>query len=229
MTDELNAAAKVKVAKPWYKRKLFWFVAAIIFIAIAANAGSSSKGGNSETTSSTANSNSSNTNSSNNSGAQSALSAYFKQVNYDLSLCVAGIGATQIELSQALSSNATTSDYVSLYSAAKQAEGPCDIVQNNDLLNLGTMDPPSGYPSLNSFSIDAQTWADSDSVTVLKDVEAVANNPSSTADTANLLDDSQSADADGRALVEEAGKAAAAVGIKNTGGNEIIYWGLTEK
>jgi hypothetical protein len=97
---------------------------------------------------------------------------------------------------------------VKLYTAAKQAEGPCDITQNNDLLNLGTLNTPSGYSSLANFSIDAQMWADSHSVTVLKDIEAVANDPSSTADVATLNADSQTAVADGHLLVNQATRAA---------------------
>jgi hypothetical protein len=158
-----------------------------------------------------------------------ALTTYFKQVNTDLSQCVAGIGATQLELSQALGTNATQSDFVNLYTSAKQAEGPCDITQNNDLLNLGTLGAPSGYASLSNFSLDAQTWADSDSVTVLKDVEAVANAPSSTAAVATLISDSQTADADGEAVISAATAAAKQAGIKDIGGNMIVIWGLTTK
>jgi hypothetical protein len=63
-------------------------------------------------------------------------------------------------------------------------------------------------------------WADSDSVTVLKDIEAVANDPSSTADVATLIADSQTADADadGHLLVNQATRAARQEGVKNIGG-----------
>jgi len=118
---------------------------------------------------------------------------------------------------------------VNLYTAAKQAEGPCDITQNNDPLNLGTLNTPSGYSSLTNFSIDAQIWADSDSVTVLKDIEAVANDPSSTADVATLNADSQTAVADGHLLVNQATRAARQEGVKNTGGNMILFWTLSTK
>lgn len=118
-----------------------------------------------------------------------------------------------------------------LYTAAKQAEGPCDITQNNDLLNLGTLNTPSGYSSLANFSIDAQMWADSHSVTVLKDIEAVANDPSSTADVATLNADSQTADADadGHLLVNQATRAARQEGVKNIGGNMNLFWTLSTK
>ena len=116
-----------------------------------------------------------------------------------------------------------------LYTAAKQAEGPCDITQNNDLLNLGTLNTPSGYSSLANFSIDAQMWADSHSVTVLKDIEAVANDPSSTADVATLIADSQTADADGHLLVNQATRVARQEGVKNIGGNMILFWTLSTK
>lgn len=120
---------------------------------------------------------------------------------------------------------------MNLYTAAKQAEGPCDITQNNDLLNLGTLNTPSGYSSLANFSIDAQMWADSDSdsVMVLKDIEAVANDPSSTADVATLNADSQTAVADGHLLVNQATRAARQEGAKSTGGNMILFWTLSTK
>jgi hypothetical protein len=201
------------------RRRLALVLGAIVVLIIVIVASTSSKSGNpgngtSAQTSSTP-------------GA--ALTTYFKQVNTDLSQCVAGIGATQLELSQALGSNATQSDFVNLYTSAKQAEGPCDITQNNDLLNLGTLGAPSGYASLSNFSLDAQTWADSDSVTVLKDVEAVANAPSSTAAVATLISDSQTADADGEAVTSAATAAAKQAGIKDIGGNMIVLWGLTTK
>jgi hypothetical protein len=157
-----------------------------------------------------------------------ALSMYFKQVNKDLGSCIVGIGTTQIELGQSLKSS-TETNLINLYQAAKKAEGPCDIVQDNNLLNLGTLNPPSGYPSLKNFSIEIQIWADSTSVTVLKDVEKVANNPSSTDSISNLLSDSQTADTDARELNHLAGEAAKRVGIKNTGGDMLLYWDLTEK
>jgi hypothetical protein len=157
-----------------------------------------------------------------------ALNAYFRQVNKDLQSCVVGIGTTQIELSLTLKSS-TESNLINLYRAASKAEGPCDIVQNNNLLNLGTLNPPSGYPSLKNYSIEIQIWADSTSVTVLKDVEKVANDPSSTAAISNLLVASQTADANARELNHLAGEAAKKVSIKNTGGDMLIYWDLSEK
>ena len=201
------------------RRRLALVLGAIVVLIIVIVASTSSKSGNpgngtSAQTSSTP-------------GA--ALTAYFKQVNTDLSQCVAGIGATQLELSPALASNATQTDYVNLYTAAKQAEGPCDTTQDNDLLNLGLLSIPSGYASLNNFSIDAQIWADSDSVTVLKDIEAVANDPSSTAAVATLITDSQTADGDGQALMTAATAAAKQAGVKDTGVNMVLIWGLTTK
>lgn len=161
--------------------------------------------------------------------AGKALSKYFKQVNADLQSCIVGIGTTQIELGYALKANATPADLVNLYSAARQAEGPCDIAQNNNLLNLGSYNPPSGYPSLNNFSLEIQIWADSDSVTVLKDVEALANHPSSTSAASNLILDAQSADAAAHQLNAWAARAAKRDHVKNTGGDMLLYWNLSTK
>jgi hypothetical protein len=210
-----QAKAAAKAARPWYKKKRFW-VLAVVVIAVVANAagGNKNNGGSGGGGSTPANS-----------GA--ALTNYYKMVNHDLSSCVIGIGATQIELGQALSTSATQSDYVNLYQAAKQAEGPCDIAQNNDLLNLGLSSPPNGYPSLANFSLDMQSWADSDSVTVLKDIENVANDPSSTAYVATLISDAQSADADAHLLNNQAIRAARQDHIKSIGGNVLLYWDLT--
>jgi hypothetical protein len=212
-----NAVTKKKLTK---RGKRFLVVlGAIVVLIIVIVASTSSKSGNSGNGTSAQTSSTPGT----------ALTTYFKQVNTDLSQCVAGIGATQLELSTALGSNATPADDVNLYSSAKQAEGPCDITQNTNLLNLGTLNAPSGYASLNNFSLDAQNWADSDSVTVLKDIEAVANDPSSTADVSNLITDSQTADADGEAVISAATAAAKQAGIKDIGGNMIVTWGLTTK
>jgi hypothetical protein len=210
--------ASDKALRPWYKKKRFWALGVIAIIVIA-NIANSGKNGNGN-----AGSNAATTSPNSAVSAGAALTSYFKTANNDLSLCVASIGTTQIELGYAVQSNATSEDYLNLYTAAKQAEGPCDIAQNNDLLNLGSMNPPPGYPSLANFSIDLQTWADSDCVTVLKDLEALANDPQSTADAGNYITDSGTADADAHLLLNQATRAARQAGIKNIGGNMILFW-----
>ena len=211
-----SAKAAVKAARPWYQKKRFW-VLGIIAAVVIVNAAGGNKGGGGG----------GGGNSSQSAGA--TLTSYFKMVNNDLSQCVIGIGSTQIELGQALSSNATKSDDVNLYQAAQQAEGPCDITQNNDLLNLGLSNAPSGYASLSDFSLNMQIWADSDSVAVLKDIEKVANDPSSTANVATLITDAQTADADAHLLNNQAVRAARQDHIKSIGGNMLLYWDLTTK
>jgi hypothetical protein len=209
------ARAKARALRPWYKKKRFWLLGIVAIIVIASLVGSSSnKNGNGGAPTTAP------------ASPGAALTAYFKQVNSALSRCVIGIGATQIELGQALGTGATSADYVNLYSAAKQAEGPCDPVQNSALNNIGLSSAPSGYPSLSNFGIDAQIWASSDSVKVLKDIEAYANDPSSTADVATLISDADTADADAHTLNSQAAQAAGKAGVKNIGGDNLLYWGL---
>jgi hypothetical protein len=213
--NAVAAQARARALRPWYKKKRFWLlgIVAIIVIVNIANSNKSGSGGGSTATTAPVN-------------AGAALTAYFKQVNSALSRCVVGIGATQIELGQALGANATSADYVNLYRAANQAEGPCDPVQNDALNNIGLGSAPSGYPSLSNFGIDAQIWASSDSVKVLKDIEAYANDPSSTADVATLITDADTADADAHTLNSQAAQAAGKAGVKNIGGDMLLYWGL---
>lgn len=227
-SPDYTGITAAKPRRPWFKMKRVWvlaIIALIVIISVSSGSKNNNNSGNSGTSSAQAPTSTQGPAAS----AGAALSAYFTQVNNDLSLCVAGIGATQLELAQALKTTATSSDDVNLYTEAKKAEGPCDTTQNNDLLNLGTLSPPSGYASLSNFSLDAQIWADSDSVTVLKDTEAIANNPGSTADAGNLITDSQAADGDGQALVTAAASAATQAGVKNIGGNMILTWGLSTK
>lgn len=216
-----SAGAKASTAqaaspRPAHKRWGFWLVLFIIVVLIVnANRGGNN-GGGSQSPAVTSQS----------SGA--ALTAFFKQSNNQLNLCVVGIGVTQIELGQVLKAgaNATQTDMLNLYQAAKQAEGPCDPAQNNDLNNLTLASSPSGYATLANFGVNLASWADSDCVAVLKDVEAVANNPSSTADIANLITDAGTADADAHSLQADATRAAQQGHVKNIGGNDLLYWGL---
>jgi hypothetical protein len=105
---------------------------------------------------------------------------------------------------------------------------------NNDILALYTFEPPTGYTSLSGngwggFGQFLQQWANSDTSQVLGDIQSVANDPTSTKDVANLLSDSQKADADATAINAAAKTAAVQAGIKHFSGLGLPVWGLQQK
>jgi hypothetical protein len=104
------------------------------------------------------------------------------------------------------------------------------MTSNNDILNLGTDNPPNGYATLSSFSSDISVWADQEDQGVIIDVGKVANsNGNSTQDVANLISDSQQADADANALMGELSTAAKQAGVRNFTNLGLPIWGITQK
>jgi hypothetical protein len=119
---------------------------------------------------------------------------------------------------------------VTLDSAASQSKSACSY----SVTTFNSFDPPSGYPSLNGNGHDGfgnflQHWAQTDNGKVLGNIETMANDPTSTAGVANLVIDSQQADADATAIESAAKTAATKAGIKHFGGLSLPLLGPTSK
>ena len=56
------------------------------------------------------------------------------------------------------------------------------------------MDTPAGHPTLQSFRLDFQIWADQENAAVIGDVEKFANSGGSTASVSSLISGVSSAD-----------------------------------
>jgi hypothetical protein len=162
--------------------------------------------------------------------SDSQLQAYIGGLKQKLSSCNAGLLVTQLALAKVLSSGSSQSDYIDLYSAAKQAAPLC---QYSDL-TFGNYNPPAGYPSLagaayGGFGFQVHNWAQDDNGKVLDDVQTVANDPTGTAGIASLISDTQQADADAQ-VIENQLKAAAIRGhLREYTGLDLAIWGVHQK
>ena len=119
---------------------------------------------------------------------------------------------------------------MTLDSAASQSKSACSY----SVTTFTSFDPPSGYPSLNGNGYDGfgnflQHWAQTDNGKVRGDIETIANDPTSTVGAANLLTDSQQADADATAIESAAKTAATKAGIKHFSGLSLPIWDLHQK
>jgi len=210
-----------RALRPWYKKKRYWLLAVVVIVAVV----------------SVVEGNRADTNLVGTPTSKISLPTYFRLVNKHLSQCVAGIRATQTELAIALKPNAPAASRVPVYNAATRAIAPCTVIYSansptsidENLFKLNSVIPPSGYPSLNNFSYDAQLWADTYSLKTLRDVAAIASDPSSSADVKKLLTDSLSANTLGLQLIAEANSAAKKGGMKSTENEVILMWHLAAK
>jgi cell wall-associated NlpC family hydrolase len=159
-----------------------------------------------------------------------AFNGFVSTVNQDLSVCTAGASDMQVEvgLLEQNPSSVSQSDLATLDTDSKTAQGYCDQAQNNDILNLGAMSVPgalSSLSSLQSFPIDANNWATSDTTAVLHDIQNIAeSNGSAVADESQLQTDTATADQDASALNSALAQAAQQLGVK-TPSIGLVSWG----
>jgi hypothetical protein len=129
-----------------------------------------------------------------------------------------------------LGTSPTSSDFVTASLAAKNGAPACSMTSSNAILDLGNDSPPSGYPTLSSFSTDISVWADQEDQGVIIDVGKLANsNGNSTQDVTNLISDSQQADSDANTLMGELATAAKRAGVHNFTNLDLPIWGITQK
>jgi len=163
-----------------------------------------------------------------------ALSSYLSEAQTKVTNCVSLVNLVQYDMRVVLSGSATGSDLVTLYQDASRAKPACSY-SITTFSNFSTPIDLSAYPSLTSAAVAddfagfLHQWAESDNQKVLSDIETLANDPGSTSAIANLLTDSQQADADGAALQSAARAAAALAGIKGYKGLGLTPWDLHQK
>jgi hypothetical protein len=156
--------------------------------------------------------------------------AWVNRVRSDLQVCIASTEDVEIALAEMLGTSPTSSDFVTASLAAKNGAPACSMTSSNGILDLGTDNPPNGYPTLSSFSSDISVWADQEDQGVIIDVGKVANsNGNSTQDVTNLISDSQQADADANTLMGELATAAKQAGAPNFTNLGLPIWGITQK
>jgi hypothetical protein len=156
--------------------------------------------------------------------------AWVNSVRSDLQVCIASTEDVEIALTGMLGTSPTSSDFVTASLAAKNAAPACSMTSSNAILDLDNDTPPSGYPTLSSFSSDISVWADQDDQGVIIDVGKVANSDgNSTQDVTNLISDSQQADAEANTLMRELSTAAKQAGVRNFTNLGLPIWGITQK
>ena len=160
--------------------------------------------------------------------AKAEFKAWAAKIRQQLAVCTAETMNVQIVLGQALQ-DSSQSNLVALSVKAKDAQPLCQMGGTNDILDIGQNNPPSGYPTLSSFPLDLQIWADQDNAAVIGDVEKVANSNGSTASVSSLISDATSADESAATLENQIKQAAQKAGINNFEGLGLPVWGLQQK
>lgn len=228
---------------PWYRRKVkkrWWALVAVFALVViiasvaASNASPKSKTASTATTTSApiaaTHTRSGGATTTTLSSRVAAFQSWIHQIKSDLAAFEAGTDNVQIAFAELLSKSATQGDLVQASLAAKNAAPECSETSSNQILNLSSDTPPSGYPSLASFSTDISVWAEQEDQGVIIDVGKVANSKGeSTGADSSLISDSQQADADARSLDAEVASAAKLAGVTHFSGLDLPIWGNTAK
>lgn len=163
-------------------------------------------------------------------GQVSAFNSFVGTIKNDLSVCTAATSNIQVELGLLLqnSSSVSQSDLVTLDTDSKNAQTACDEVDNNDILNLGTMSPPGQLSSLQSLQdvpIEANSWATDDTTAVLHDIQNIAESNGSTVENdSKLQSDIAKGDQDANTLNFQLSQAAQQLRITSTPSIGLVTW-----
>jgi hypothetical protein len=143
----------------------------------------------------------------------SSFKSFESSISDGLGECNAAAEDVQIDLGLFLQKQ-SDSNLVTVDTAAKQAQGPCDDTQDNTLLTMETESVPSsisGYSGISNAPTDAGTWA-SDVGHVLHDIQNLAESSgSAVGDESQLQTDIQTADSQQQTIASDLQGAASAL------------------
>jgi hypothetical protein len=163
-------------------------------------------------------------------GQVSSFNSLVRTIKGDLSVCTAAASNIQIELGLILqnSTSVSQSDLVTLDTDSKNAQTACDEVDNNDILNLGTMSLSSQLASLQSLQgvpSEANNWATNDTTAVLHDIQNIAESTGSTVENdSKLQSDTAKGDQDANALNSQLSQSAQQLGITGAPSIGLVTW-----